>query len=42
MKAGLLVPLILARISIASPARSDCGETKTYIATNECGATFGG
>ncbi|KAH7391689.1 hypothetical protein BKA66DRAFT_439491 [Pyrenochaeta sp. MPI-SDFR-AT-0127] len=42
MKAELLLLLSLAGVMLAGPARRDCGETKTFITTNDCGVAYGG
>lgn len=42
MKVQIFLLLSWAAISLAGPARRDCGETKSFIGTNSCGATFGG
>ncbi|CAO2648765.1 Nn.00g097140.m01.CDS01 [Neocucurbitaria sp. VM-36] len=42
MKIELLLLLPLAGLTLAGPARRDCGMTKSFLATNECGMTYGG
>jgi hypothetical protein len=37
-----LLSSIAALVAHASPARRDCGETKTFTATNACGMPYGG
>jgi hypothetical protein len=42
MKTEHLLLLTTAVCACAGPARMHCGETKTYIATNQCGIAYGG
>jgi len=42
MKAELLLLLTMAALLVAGPVRRDCGETKTFYGTNQCGDTYGG
>ncbi|KAF1845596.1 uncharacterized protein K460DRAFT_111364 [Cucurbitaria berberidis CBS 394.84] len=42
MKFELLLLLPMAGLMFAGPARRDCGETKSFVATNGCGMTYGG